>query len=83
MFTIYLGVYEPTVMFFGLTNSPAIFQAIINNILRDLIDAGDIVIFMDNMLVGTKNEKKHNEIVKKIPRKIEANDLYLKSEKCM
>ena len=83
MFTTYLGVYEPTVMFFGLTNSPAIFQVIMNNILRDLIDTGDIVVFMDNILVGTKNEKKHNEIVKKIPRKIEANDLYLKSEKCM
>ena len=35
MFTTYLGVYEPTVMFFGLTNSPAIFQVIMNNILRE------------------------------------------------
>jgi len=39
-FTTYLGVYKPTVMFFGLTNSPATFQAMMNDILRDLINTG-------------------------------------------
>jgi len=83
MFTIYLGVYKPTMIFFGLTNLPAIFQAMMNNILRNLIDIGDIVAFMDNMLVEIKNEKKHNKVVEKILKRIKTNNLYLKPEKYM
>ena len=41
-------------MFFGLTNSPAIFQAIMNDILKDLIDIEDVVVFMDDILVETE-----------------------------
>ena len=76
-------MYEPTVMFFGLTNSPAIFQAMINDILRDLIDTGDVVAFMDNVLVGIENEKKHDEIIEEVLRRMEENDLYIKPEKCV
>ena len=83
MFTIHLGVYKSTIMFFGLTNLLATFQAIMNNILRDLIDTGDIVAFMDDMLVGTEDEKKYNEVVEKILRRMQANNLYLKPEKCV
>jgi len=83
MFTIYLGVYKPTMIFFDLTNLPAIFQAMMNNILRNLIDIGDIVAFMDNMLVEIKNEKKHNKVVEKILKRIKTNNLYLKPEKYM
>jgi len=70
-------------MFFGLTNLLATFQAIMNNILRDLIDTGDIVAFMNDMLVGTEDEKKYNEVVEKILRRMQANNLYLKPEKCV
>ena len=70
-------------MFFGLTNSPVTFQMMINDILRNLIDTGDIVVFMDNVLVGTENEKKHNKIVKEVLKRIEENDLYIKLEKCV
>ena len=70
-------------MFFSFTNSLAIFQTMINNILRDLIDIEDIVVFIDNVLVGTKNKKKHDKIVEEILRKMEVNDLYLKPEKCV
>jgi len=80
---MYLGAYESTVMFFGLTNSPATFQAMINNILRDLINTRDVAVFMDNILVGTENKKKHNKIVEKVLRRIKANDLYIKPEKCV
>ena len=76
-------MYEPTVMFFGLTNSPVTFQMMINDILRNLIDTGDIVVFMDDVLVGTENEKKHNKIVKEVLKRIEENDLYIKPEKCV
>jgi len=41
-----------------------------NNILRDLIDTGDVVAFMDNMLVGIENEKKHDEIVEEVLKRI-------------
>jgi len=70
-------------MFFGLTNSPATFQAIMNNILRDLIDTGDVAAFMDNMLVEMEDKKKHNEIVEEVLKRMEENDLYIKPEKCV
>jgi len=68
-------------MFFGLTNSLVIFQAIMNDILRNLIDTGDIVAFMDNMLVGTENKKKHNKIVEEVLKRMEESNLYIKPEK--
>jgi len=66
---------------FSFWNSHNI-QAMINNILRDLIDTGDIVAFIDNILMGTEDEKKHNNIVKEILKRMKANNLYLKPEKC-
>jgi len=83
MFTTHLEMYKSTVMFFGLTNLPVTFQAMMNDIFRDLIDTGDVAAFMDNMLVGTEDEKKHNEIVEEVLRRIEENDLYIKPEKCV
>ena len=79
----HLGVYKPTVMFFGLTNSPATFQVMMNDILRDLINTGEVVAFMDNILVGTEEEEKHDKIVEEVLRRIEENDLYVKPEKCV
>ena len=81
MFTTHLGVYEPTVMFFGLTNSPATFQVIINDILRDLINTGEVAAFMDNVLVETEDEKQHDKIVEEVLKRMEENDLYIKPEK--
>jgi len=83
VFTIHLGVYEPTVMFFGLTNSPAIFQVIINDILRDLIDTKDMAAFMDNILVETEDKRRYDKIVEKVLKRIEINDLYMKPKKCV
>jgi len=80
---MHLGVYKPTVMFFGLTNLPAIFQAMINDILRDLIDIGDVVAFMDNILVETEDKRRHNKIVEEVLKRMEANNLYVKPEKCV
>jgi len=55
----------------------------INEILRDLINEGKVVAFVDNMLVGTETEEGHDKIVEKILKKLEENDLYIKPEKCM
>jgi len=53
-FTMHISSFEPTVMFFGMTNSPAAFQAMMNEILRNLINEGKVAAFVDNMLVGTE-----------------------------
>jgi len=82
-FTIHVGSFKPTVMFFGMTNSPAIFQAIINKILRDLINKGKVAVFVDNMLVGTETKEGHDEIVDEVLRRLEENELYVKPEKCI
>jgi len=80
-FTMHIGSFEPTVMFFGMTNSPATFQAMINKILRDLINEGKVAAFVDDVLVGTETEEEHNEIVEEILRRLEENNLYIKPEK--
>ena len=42
-FTTHIGSFEPTVIYFGLTNSPAIFQAMMNDLFRDMINKGDVI----------------------------------------
>jgi len=81
-FTTPEGSFEPTVMFFGLTNFPAMFQVMMNELLQDLINTGKVVVFIDDMIVGTKTEEGHDELVAEIIRRLEENDLYVKPEKC-
>jgi len=76
------GSFEPTVMFFGLTNSPVTFQAMMNELLRDLINTGKVAAFIDNVIVGTEMEEGHDEIVAEIIKRLEENNLYVKLEKC-
>jgi len=78
-----MAFFKPTVMFSGMTNSLATFQVIINEILRDLINEGKVLVFVDNILVGTETKEGHNEIVEEILRRLEENDLYVKLEKCI
>jgi len=70
-------------MFFGMTNSPATFQAMMNEILRDLINEEKVAAFVDDVLVGTETEEGHDEIVEEILKRLEENDLYVKPEKCV
>ena len=74
-------MFEPTVMFFGIMNSLATFQAMINEILRDLVNKGKIAVFVDDVLVGTETEEGHNKIVEEVLRRLEENNLYVKLEK--
>jgi len=80
---MHVGSFEPTVMFFWMMNPPATFQAMINKILRDLINEEKVAAFADDMLVGTETKKGHDEIVEEILRRLEENDLYIKPEKCV
>jgi len=69
-------------MYFRLTNSPAIFQTMMNDLFQDLINQGDTAIFIDNILVATDTEEGHDELVDKVLRRLEENDLFVKLEKC-
>jgi len=75
------GSFEPMVMFFGLTNSPAMFQAMMNDLLRDLVVEEKVAVFIDNVMVATETEEGHDEIVEEVLRRLEENDLFVKPEK--
>ena len=77
------GSFEPIIMFFGLTNSPATFQAMMNDLLRDLVVEEKVVVFIDNVIIVTETEEGHHEIVEEVLRKLKENDLFVKPEKCV
>ena len=80
-FTTLEESFEPTVMFFGLTNSPATFQAMMNELIRDLINIEKVAAFIDDMIIGMETEEGHDELVVEVIRRLEENDLYVKPEK--
>ena len=82
-FSMSEGSFEPTVMFFGLTNSPATFQVMMNDLLRDLIVEEKIAVFINDVIVVTETEEEHNKIVEEVLRRLEENDLFVKLEKCV
>ena len=67
-------------MFFGLTNSLVTSQ-IINNILKDMINTRNVTSFINDMIVRTEEKEGHNEIIKKILKRIEENNLCIRLEK--
>ena len=56
------GLFEPLVMFFGLTNSPATFQTMMNEIFIDMISEGVVVVYLDDILIFTKTLDEHRQI---------------------
>ena len=85
------GLFKPTVMFFRLTNSPAMFQTMMNAIFWQEVGEGWLLVYMDNMAIHTTklpHESKeqhlqwHQDYIHRILTKLEDNDLYLKPEKC-
>ncbi len=76
------GLYEPTVMFFGLTNSHTTFQTMMNDIFCDLIGEGKVTIYLNDILIFSKNLNKHCQIVKRVLQRLRENKLFLKAEKC-
>ena len=81
MFTIHIGAYEPIVMYFGLTNSLATFQTMMNNLFWDLINQRDMATFIIDILVATDTEEGHDKLVNEVLRRLEENDLFVKPEK--
>jgi len=74
------GSFEPTVMFFGLTNLPATFQVMMNDLLRDMVEE-KIAVFINDMMVATEIEEEYDKIVKEVLRRLEENNLFVKPEK--
>jgi hypothetical protein len=77
------GLYEPTVMFFGLCNSPATFQSMMNDIFKLEIAQGWILIYMDDIIIA--NSGNREDMIQKVIyvlRKLLAHDLFIKPEKC-
>jgi len=81
-FTMHIGSYELTVMYFGLTNSPTTFQTMINDLFRDMVNQGSTAMFINNIIIATDMEEGHDKIVEEVLQRLEENDLFMKPEKC-
>ena len=81
-FTCFHGSFEPLVMYFRLCNSPATFQAMMNEIFPDMDDV--VVVYIDNLMIFTKteNQAEHDKIILEVLRRLEENNLFVKPEKC-
>ena len=78
------GLFEPMVMFFGLTNSPTTFQMMMNAIFAEEITEGWLIVYMDDILVATKDDQEfHDQCIHQMLKKLKKHDLYLKPEKCI
>ncbi|QRW24326.1 Retrotransposable element Tf2 protein [Rhizoctonia solani] len=75
------GLFKYLVMPFGLTNAPAAFQDMMNKIFRDLLDVY-VIIYLDNILVFSLNEKDHEAHVREVLKRLQDNDLFCNIEKC-
>jgi hypothetical protein len=76
------GLFEPLVMFFGLTNSPATFQTMMNDIFRELVMEGVVVVYLDDILIFTETLAKHREVTRRVMELLRQNGLFLKPDKC-
>ena len=75
-------LHEPLVMFFGLTNSPATFQTIMDGIFEELITRGVIVVYSDDILIFTKTLEEHWKVICKVVALLQLHNLSLKLDKC-
>ncbi|KAF7342823.1 Reverse transcriptase-RNase H-integrase [Mycena sanguinolenta] len=76
------GLFEPLVMFFGLTNSPATFQTMMNDILHDLIMEGVVSVYLDDILIFTKTREEHRRVTRLVLDRLRQHRLYLRADKC-
>jgi transposase InsO family protein len=76
------GLFEPTVMFFGLCNSPATFQAMMDHAFADMIDEGILICYMDDILIYAEDETALENYTKRVLKRLQEHDLFLKPTKC-
>ncbi|XP_016332899.1 uncharacterized protein LOC107681197 [Sinocyclocheilus anshuiensis] len=75
------GHYEYLVMPFGLTNAPAVFQALINDVLRDMLNQF-VFVYLDDILIFSGSLEEHEGHVSRVLQRLLDNHLYVKPEKC-
>ena len=76
------GLFKPLVMFFGMTNSPTTFQTMMNNIFRDLIAEGIMMVYLDDILIFTRIEEEHVKAIRRVLQVLQEHKLFLCPEKC-
>jgi len=76
------GLFEPLMMFFGMTNSPATFQTMMNDIFRTLIVKGIVVVYLDDILIFMRTEEEHKRAVQRVLEVLAEHKLFLCPEKC-
>jgi len=76
------GLFEPLVMFFGMTNSPATFQTMMNDIFRDLIVEGIMMVYLDDILIFTRIEEEHAKAIRRVLQVLQEHKLFLRPAKC-
>ena len=81
-FNTHLGHFEYLVMPFGLTNAPAVFQALVNDVLRDFLNTF-VVVYLDDILVFSKTPTEHSRHVRQVLQRLLENRLFVKAEKCV
>ena len=69
-------------MYFGFSNAPATYQAMMNDILGDLIAEGHVMVYLDDILIYSNDRKQHREITRRVLQRLRDNDLFAKAEKC-
>lgn len=80
-FNTHLGHFEYQVMPFGLTNAPAVFQCLVNDVLRDLLGR-TVFVYLDDILIFSSSLEEHTEHVRDVLQRLLENKLYVKAEKC-
>ena len=82
MFTTPEKSFKPIVILFRLINSAIMFQMMMNKILQDLINTEEVTSFIDNIIVETEKEEKHDKVVEEIIKRLAENNLYMRPKKC-
>ena len=80
-FTMRYGLYEYTVMLFGLTNAPTYFMYLMNKVFMEFLDKF-VMVFIDDILVFSKTEEEHVELLRLVLQKLREHKLYAKRSKC-
>jgi hypothetical protein len=75
------GLYEYTVMSFGLSNTPAYFMYLMNKVFMEYLDKF-VVVFIDDILIFFKMEEEHEKYLRMVLEKLRSNQLYAKFSKC-
>jgi hypothetical protein len=76
------GLFEPTVIFFGMCYSPATFQAMMDNIFMTMIDNRLVIVYMDNILIFADTKEELERITKLVLEKLQEHDFFLEAKKC-